>query len=257
MKLVITKHGIEGYTAGWIAKRMLEQDCEWIQVRDGDKIPPMDGQDVLMFGLSYSRQVLIDLANKTNPRRPASIHVFDNCFEVKAAIAGLKNVKINLNQTAARMAWEHLRADFRVKCGPHKKQDFHFLTAPWIVDYSDDAKKWKWRGVSQFYVKLAIAAYFTQELESWDELATRDLGGIESLGKDLAKKRDIEEPPAAALAAPETKQDQKTEEPEDHERNEQTRTGVPSAEGSDAGSKRAGVKTGGKSKVSSKNKSGR
>ncbi len=196
MIIVITeKNTIEGYTAGWVAVRALKGNCQWIQIGQGDPMPALGpDDDVLMFGVSYSRRKIEEMQDKTSPRRVKSLFVFDNDFQVKAQLSGVKNVKINLKQTAARMAWEHLRADLRVKTGKDKKTEFHHHSAPWLVDYSEIKGVWKWASISPFFVKKAIESAYKQTLESWDDLSTRDLGGLEMQGKDIAKEEAAKEP---------------------------------------------------------------
>lgn len=196
MVIVITEKGtIEGYTAGWVATRALKGQCEWIQIGHGDPMPALGPEDeVLMFGVSYSRRKIEEMQDKNSKKAVRSLHVFDNDFQVKAQLSGLKNVKVNLKQTAARMAWEHLRADLRVKIGKDKKTEFHLHSAPWIVDYSEKKGLWKWASISIFFVKKTIETAYKQTLDSWDELATRDLGGVESQGKEIAKKEAEREP---------------------------------------------------------------
>ena len=192
MNIVLVQRGtIEGYTALWVAKRCLKGDCEIIQIGTGDAQPPFKKEDnVLMFGLSYTRRKLEQLTDKKSEQKIASIKVFDNDAKVKSEIGGMNGVKVNLKQTAARMAWEHLRADFRVRL---KKtgQEMMFHSAPWLVDYTDDPKLWKWSGVSQFFVKLAIQRKYEQTLEGWDELSTRDLNVVEEEGKQVAREEAV------------------------------------------------------------------
>ena len=184
MKLIVTEKGtIEGYTAGWVAARSLKHDCEWIQIAQGERIPQYEDRDVLSFGIAYSRAYLSQIQKKVS-----SLYVFDNDYRSKFEIGSMKNVKVNIRHSAARMAWEYLRSEFRVKIGKDKKAEFAFLSAPWVVDYSEREGLWKWPAVSKFYVKLAIQSKFTETLESWDELASRDLGSVERQGMETAKE---------------------------------------------------------------------
>lgn len=195
MKLILVEKGtIEGYTAAWVAKRMLKNECEIVMIRKGDKLPPTKDKDVLCFGVSFNRYVVSSF-EKAALADHTEFHLFDNDQKGKQELSGLKSVKINLTQTAARMAWEYLRADFKVKVGKEKKSEFRFNTAPWIVDYTDNAKLWKWPTVTPYFLKLAIENCYKQELEDWDELATRDLDSVMEQGKEFAKKQlALEEP---------------------------------------------------------------
>ena len=190
MKVVIVKKGtIEGFTAGWVAQRSLKRDCELIHFGDGDELPTLDilkGRDVLMFGVAFRRPILERLIKQCN-----SIFVFDNDFHVKAEIGSMKQVKIHLNQTPARMAWEYLRSEFTVRF-KDKKEEFRFLTAPWIVDYSDEKGLWKWPTINRTYVRYVIDEY-KMTLDSWDELATRDLICVEENGKLLNQDKPKQE----------------------------------------------------------------
>ena len=187
MILVITEKGtIEGYTAAWVAKRMLKNECEIVQIGEGDSLPEMTGREVLFFGVSVSRFILEQMRRKAK-----SVKIFDNDFKVKAQIGGIKDVKINLKHTAARMAWEYLRADFYVKVGKNKENNIHHQSAPWIVDYTDSMERWRWQEVSQLFVRLAITRDFPETLEAWDELSTRSLEIVEDRGREIAKEQSI------------------------------------------------------------------
>ena len=185
MKLVFTGKGtIEGYTAGWVAKRMLKTDCEWVNVCPGEnKLPPLDGKEILMFGVAYHRQTLLYIEKKAK-----SLQVFDNDPQVRIEIGGMKCVKTNLKQTAALMAWNHLKANFVVRVGKDKKSEFHFMSPPWIVFYTEKKSLWPWPSVNPYLIKIAIQKNYQETLESWDELATRDLLIVEQEGIEAAKK---------------------------------------------------------------------
>lgn len=246
MVIVITEKGtIEGYTAGWVASRALKGNCEWIQLGQGDPMPALGpDDDVLMFGISFSRKKIEDLQNKNNPKHVRSIFIFDNDFQVKAQLSGVKNVKINLKKTAARMAWEHLRADLRVKIGPEKKTEFHLHSAIWLVDYSERKGLWKWEKISPFFVKKAIESSYKETLDSWDELATRDLSGIELQGKEIAKAEASREPEPSVFEHKVTGTETLPEEP-----TIETKTEEKTEEEKDNGSKQLG-----KNKDNRKNK---
>jgi hypothetical protein len=190
MKLVLVEKGtVEGYTAAWVAKRMLKTDCEVMFFGNGDRLPDARNKDLLIFGLSFSRNVVTNLAKQAKGEA-ATFRLFDNDFKGRQELSGIKEVKINEKQTAARMAWEYLRADFRVKIGIKKNYEFHIQSTPWIVDYSEKPKLWKWPAFGNYFVKLAIDHCYKQELEDWDELATRDLGAVFEQGKEFAKKQE-------------------------------------------------------------------
>lgn len=181
MQIVIVEKGsIEGYTAAWVARRALKNDCELIFIEHGDKVPDVvKGMTVKMFGVSFSRAVTESL------QKICDLHVFDNCMISRAQLGGMKNVRINLRQTPAKLAWDHYRPDFRVLVGHNRQEKFHFDTAPWIVNYSERKDLWKWPDVSKEFVKFAIKTNYPMTLESWDELATRDMLAIADEGKYL------------------------------------------------------------------------
>jgi hypothetical protein len=184
MILVVTEKGtIEGFTAGWVAKRMLKDECQVIDMAPGDTLPDIVKRDVVVFGIHFARNLTQRMAKEA-----LSLHIFDNDFKAKTELSGLKDVHINLTRSAARMAWEHLRADFKVKFGPNK-QEFRHETAPWIVDYSDNMKLWKWAGIPPHFVKLAIDHCYDRTLESWDDMSTRDLMIVVEQGKKYAKEQ--------------------------------------------------------------------
>lgn len=191
MKLVITQKGtIEGFTAGWVAKRILKDECEIVQLTETmPEFPSMKDRDVLIFGFSFSRNLV-----QTCIKAAKSFRIFDNDFKGKQELAGIKEAKINIKQTPARMAWEYLRGGVQVQVGPEKKSTFRFSSAPWIVDYSDDLKRWKWPGLNPFFIKIAIEKCYKRELEDWDELATRDIEGVISQGKEFIQKQEQENP---------------------------------------------------------------
>ena len=192
MKIVIVeKDKIEGYAAAWVAKRMLKNECQIVFFGPGDKLPDTTKQDLLIFGISFSRSVVEKLAKQASADH-CEFRMFDNDFKAKSELAGIKEVKVNMNQTPARMAWEYLRADFRVKIGP-SKHEFHFSSSPWIIDYSDNSQLWRWPTLSPFFIKTAIDNCYKRELESWDELATRDLAVIVEQGKEFIKNKNKEE----------------------------------------------------------------
>lgn len=181
MKLVVTQEGtIEGYAAAWVAKRALKGDCEIVQMKAGDKIPPVAGRDVLFFGISFSRHLVTKIKSEAK-----SFAMFDNDFQARQELAGIKYVTISLSRTPARMAWEHLRADFKVRVGKNKENEFHFHSAPWIVDYTENRKLWKWPDLNPFFIKTAIEECYPFELESFDELSTRDLSVVIAQGKEF------------------------------------------------------------------------
>lgn len=202
MILVLTQKGtIEGYTAAWVAKRTLKQDCEIVQLGHGDPLPNFKGRDVLMFGVAFERAKLEQLKKLAK-----SLFVFDNDFHVKAQLGGLKYVKINMHQTAARMAWTYLRSDFRVKVGKERKSDFHFSSAPWIVDYSDRKDLWRWPEISSLYLSLAIKNRYEETLESWDELSTRNIEIVQEEGKEVARQKIKKDEDERILAAKKEKE---------------------------------------------------
>lgn len=227
MKLVITeKNSVEGYTAAWVAKRMLKNDCEIVQVCKGDKLPDVSGREVYCFGVSFPRAVTNNFQARVG--KHGFFLVYDNDYKVKGELAGVKGVKINLKQTAARMAWECLRADFRVKVGQKKNNEFHFSTAPWIVDYSAKKELWRWPNVAYVFVKLAIEKKYEQTLEDWDELASRDLAIVEGQGREVAKEKTKKEENAqnddTNAAGPETERKEADEKPRRNSRTVKTKS---------------------------------
>lgn len=183
--IMVKKDSIEGFTAAWICRRMLKQDCEIVFFGNGDVLPNTKGKDLYVFGLSFSRQNAIRLSKEAIANH-TEFRLFDNDFFGRQILAGIREAKINMKQTAARMAWEFLRADFSVKVG---KEGFRFMTAPWIVDYSDSDKLWKWPNLSRFFLDNAIKNCYEMTMESWDQLATRDPGIVIDQGKNFLKQK--------------------------------------------------------------------
>ena len=185
MKMVIVGKGsIEAYAALWVCKRILKDECEIVQLTLKDAFPLMKDRDVLIFGFSFSRNMV-----QSCIKAAKSFKLFDNDFRGKQELSGIKEVKINIKQTPARMAWEYLRGGVQVKVGPNKGQIFRFSSAPWIVDYSEIPRLWKWPDLNPFFIKLAVDNCYPQELEVWDELATRDMECLIAQGKEFAQKQ--------------------------------------------------------------------
>jgi len=190
MKLVIVEAGtIEGFTAAWVVTRALKGDCQIVEFAAGDHLPLMTGRDVLILGVSFARNQVISCI-----KTAAAFKMIDNDFKAKNELAGIKEVKVNMKQTAARMAWEYLRCDFRVRIGKEKKQDYAFSSAPWIVDFSTDEKRWKWKEMNPFFVRLAIEECYGRSFEDWDELATRDLAVVIEQGKTHLTEKQKTQP---------------------------------------------------------------
>lgn len=189
MKLVITeKNTIEGFTAGWAAMRILGKfdpkknpdGAKWLEVQPGGPLPDVAVLDVLMFGVCYPRQQMQYLSKKAD-----SFRAFDNQLESKRNVGGLRYVKIQTNKTPARMAWDFLRGNISIFV---KKQRIVLTSAPWIVDYTEDKKFWKWPAHSLYFIRLAIVEKYKPSLKSWDELAAKDLMVVESEGLAMAKE---------------------------------------------------------------------
>ena len=177
MKMIVVQKGtLEGYAAAWVAKRQLKGDCEIAFMGAGDPVPAARGMDQYFFGISFARSIVQRLAKEAIAEH-REFRMFDNDYKAHQELSGIKEVKVNQKHTPARMAWEFLRADFKVQVGPGKV-DFRFTTAPWIVDYSENEKLWKWPAIKLYFLKLAIENCYKLELESWDELATRDLTAV-------------------------------------------------------------------------------
>lgn len=192
MKLIITQDNIEGYTAAWVAKRQLKGECELAFFKAGDRLPEASGKDIMIFGISFARHVVQRLAKEAASEH-REFRLFDNDIRARAELAGIKEAKIVMYATPARLAWEHLRCDFKVKVGPSKSVDFRVNTAPWIVDYTEAEKGWKWPNLPRHFLKLAIDNCYKRELEEWDELATRDLAAVFEQGKEFAKTQQKKE----------------------------------------------------------------
>lgn len=186
MKLILTeKNTIEGFTAGWVAKRILKDECEWIEVDPSKRgLPDVQGLDVIMFGLSYGREIL-----RTIQTRAKSLMVYDNSFEAKQEIGGLRCVKIETNKTPARMAWNVLRGNMQITVN---KEKIFLSSAPWIVDYSDERSLWRWPNAKRYFIQLAILKKYELTLKSWDSLAAKDLMIVEGEGLQVARDANQE-----------------------------------------------------------------
>lgn len=183
---IVQKNSIEGFITEWVCKRLLADECEVVAVSPGCILPDMAGKDVKMFGVSFPRELM----NKLQ-RQAKTFHVYENDPTVRSKIGGIAYVTFKMNQSAARMAWNLIKRPLYLRV---KGKKYGFDQAPWVVDYSDQPRLWKWKGLNHNLIRLAILDQFKFELESFDRLAIREPGGLMQVGKESAEriKKEIE-----------------------------------------------------------------
>ena len=129
--LVITRSGsLEGITAAWVAFTFLktnhsEEKIKLIEVGPGDPTPDVKDKDTLMFGIIFSKAIMLDMQAKAH-----SLMVFENGIESREIVSGLRFVNFDHRKTAGRLAYDFMRP--------------HSLIGNWLPDFTEDAQRWPW-----------------------------------------------------------------------------------------------------------------
>lgn len=162
--VVITQaNWVEGKIAAWVAKKFIGDKMLWFDF-DGE-LPEAEGVDILCLGIGFSAANMKLLISRNN-----SVTVLDNDMLTRNAIGGMKNVKISLNQTPARMAWQYFGGD----------------REPWLIDYTEDSRLWRY-GANKIFVKAFMDSR-KLDFEEMDKISKMDLCTIESQGIEIAQK---------------------------------------------------------------------
>ena len=165
--IVMTLPTIEGFIAAWVAQRYFKDKMEWIEFDSSTKLPDFTDRDILMIGISFNRQMLIDIQTVAH-----GLLVFDNDFKTREKVGGLRFVKVDMKRTPARMAWDWgLRSNFP-------------RMLPWIIDYTESEKLWPWRALNQKLIRTAMGKY-DRTFANVEKLALRDPLGLQEEGKAL------------------------------------------------------------------------
>ncbi len=181
-------HCVDGLTAAWVARRSLH-DADLHAACHGSAPPDVTGRDVYMLDFAYPRPVMETIARQVH-----TLVVLDHHKTAAADLAGLSataaniQLEFDMHRSGARLAWDWFHPDAR--------ED-----APWLVRYVEDRDLWRFALPYSRDVTAGIDAH-EHTLDSWDELAERDVDEVAREGHviETYRRRCVEA--AITLALP-------------------------------------------------------
>ena len=154
----------DGFTAAWIARGVLPTDTEFFPANYGSDPPDVTGREVYLLDFSYKRPVMLDIASRAKLVTVLDHHkTAEKELEKLSFIDGHPNeetnvyCKFDMTKSGARLTWQH----FYGQSG---------MTAPWLVDYTEDRDLWLWKLPLSKEVNAALSSY-PRTFEQWSKWA--------------------------------------------------------------------------------------
>jgi uncharacterized protein len=144
----------DGWTAAWVAHRVLGDGADYLPVQYGQPPPDATGRPLYVLDFSYKRPEMKKLLAEA-----AFGVVLDHHKTAEAELAGLDvpypgRLVFDMGKSGARLAWEHF---------------FPGQPAPWLVEYTEDRDLWAWKLPFSREVSAGLAAR-PRTFAEWDEL---------------------------------------------------------------------------------------
>jgi uncharacterized protein len=129
----------DGFGAAWAAYQHFGATAQYIPVNYGEPIPKIeDGDDVFIVDFSYSKDILLPLAERCN------LKVIDHHKTAFEALTGLNFATFDMNKSGAVLTWEYFFPD---------------REAPNLLLYIQDRDLWRWN--------MPCSKEFSASLNSW------------------------------------------------------------------------------------------
>lgn len=164
----------DGFGAAWIVHKALGEGVEFFSRAYGEAPPAIStGQDVILVDFSYSRQILLEMAQKAR-----SILVLDHHKSAQAELVDLPaNVEcvFDMERSGVMIAWDYF---------------YPGEEPPMLFRHIEDQDLWRFTLEG---TKEIIAALFSRPFtfREWDRLLLADLARMRQAGEPIvAKQRD-------------------------------------------------------------------
>ena len=158
--IIYHKDCVDGFTAAWIADRVLYGNPIMHPAQYGDE-PPWslltDKTNLFILDFSYPRDMLLSIQGKVK-----NIKVLDHHKTAEADLVGLDFCEFDMTRSGAGLAWDFFHH------GDHR---------PWIVDYVEDRDLWQWKLNNSKAVNAYIGTV-TKTLNDWDVLSAQLLKSV-------------------------------------------------------------------------------
>ena len=145
---------IDGFGAAWAAWRRLGDGAEYVPVIHGNPPPDVTGKQVTIVDFSYSRELLLEMADKA-----AALRVVDHHKTAQENLAGLDFCTFDMNKSGAVLSWEHFHPDTPV---------------PQLLLHVQDKDLWNWALPGSAEITCALRAYpfgfarWSEWVDGWD-----------------------------------------------------------------------------------------
>lgn len=162
----------DGFCAAWVARRKFGDDVTYFPASYGQDPPDVKGHDVFILDFSYKRNVMRALLSRAH-----FVMVLDHHKTAEAELAGIIDefilrpdlianpqgselpiVHFDMAKSGGRLTWEHL---------------FPGVTAPWLVDYTEDRDLWRWALPSSKEANAGLRSH-PLDFAVWDSLTFED-----------------------------------------------------------------------------------
>ena len=158
----------DGFTAAWVARRALGEDCDFFPANYGQDPPDCTGREVYILDFSYKRPAMRQILSQA-----MKVTVLDHHKTAQEELAGLSDefclrpdlianppgshlpvIWFNMTKSGARLAWEYF---------------FPETTVPKLVLYVEDRDLWKYELGESRQINASIESV-PMNWGTWDRL---------------------------------------------------------------------------------------